>query len=72
MGGQTVEVGARRLLIVDDDTEVCAVIGDIAEEQGYEVTATDTGAEFMARYPESHPTASFSISPFPIMTAWSF
>ena len=55
MGGQTVEVGARRLLIVDDDTDLCAVIGDIAEEQGYEVTATHTGTEFMARYPESHP-----------------
>ncbi|MCH8091030.1 MAG: response regulator [Proteobacteria bacterium] len=55
MGGQTVEVGARRLLIVDDDTEVCAVIGDIAEEQGYEVTTTHSGAEFMARYLESHP-----------------
>lgn len=55
MGGQTVEVGARRLLIVDDDTEVCAVIGDIAEEQGYQVTATHTGAEFMAQYPQSRP-----------------
>ena len=55
MGGQTVEVGARRLLIVDDDTDLCAVIGDIAEEQGYEVTATHTGAEFMARYLVTHP-----------------
>ena len=49
--------GARRLLIVDNDTDLCAVIGDIAKEQGYEVIATLSGAEFMARYryPEFHP-----------------
>ena len=47
--------GARRLLIVDDDTDLCGVIGEIAVEQGYEVTGTHSGAEFMARYLESHP-----------------
>ncbi len=47
--------GAKRLLIVDDDTDLCAVIGGIAREQGYEVTATHSGAEFMARYPAAHP-----------------
>ncbi len=47
--------GVRRLLIVDDDMDLCAVLGDIATEQGYQVTATYRGAEFMARYPKFRP-----------------
>jgi DNA-binding response OmpR family regulator len=47
--------GVRRLLIVDDDMDLCAVLGDIAKEEGYQVTATYRGTEFMARYPEFRP-----------------
>ncbi len=47
--------GVRRLLIVDDDMDLCAVLGDIAKEEGYQVTVTYRGAEFMARYLKSQP-----------------
>lgn len=46
---------ARRMLIVDDDEDLCAVIVEIGERQGYEVTAAHNGAEFMARYPQARP-----------------
>ena len=47
--------GVRRLLIVDDDMELCAVLGEIAKEEGYQVTTTYRGTEFMARYPKFRP-----------------
>jgi len=47
---------ADRLLIIDDEPEVCAFIGDVAEDFGFDVVATNTPKEFWSLYGPFAPT----------------
>ena len=45
----------RRLLIIDDEPEIGALIGKVAEACGYSVSATEHAAEFKSLYDASRP-----------------
>ncbi len=46
----------KRLLVVDDDAEICRLIQDAAEERGFDVVTTDQWAEFQTACDEFQPT----------------
>ncbi|MBS0271234.1 MAG: EAL domain-containing response regulator [Proteobacteria bacterium] len=45
-----------RLLVVDDEVEVCEIIREVGETAGYEVKTTTSGVEFCALYLNFNPT----------------
>jgi len=50
-------VADRRLLIIDDEPDIGAILKYIAEDCGYEVTATMAADEFKTAYASFKPTA---------------
>ena len=45
-----------RLLIVDDEIEICELLKEVGEQCGYEVTAITSGKEFYKAFEEVDPT----------------
>jgi DNA-binding response OmpR family regulator len=54
---KTIDVGNRRLSIIDDEPDIGAVLKYIAEDCGYEAAATLPADEFKAAYAAFEPTA---------------
>ncbi|MDI9636377.1 EAL domain-containing response regulator [Kamptonema cortianum] len=48
--------GKDRLLIVDDEVEICELLKEVGEQCGYEVTYLSSGAEFYKVVQEINPT----------------
>lgn len=49
---------SNRLLVVDDEPNICALIRDVAEPMGFEVSAASNMEEFSAAYDDVEPTAA--------------
>jgi len=47
----------KRLLIIDDEPEIGAIIGQVAEDCGFEVAATTSAEAFKAAYATFRPSA---------------
>jgi DNA-binding response OmpR family regulator len=52
-----IDVGNRRLLIIDDEPDIGAILKYIAEDCGYEAAATLSADEFKTAYATFKPTA---------------
>lgn len=45
--------GMARILIIDDDVQLCATLRDVLEREGYEVAEAHNGREGLERYQEA-------------------
>jgi signal transduction histidine kinase/ActR/RegA family two-component response regulator len=73
--GETTETGRFRVLVVDDEKEVLAVLGELLEALGQDVTTAQGGIEGMARLREAHadgrgPEIVFTDLGMPGVSGW--
>ncbi len=55
--GQNARFKPNRLLVIDDEPNICDVVSTIAEQAGYAVSATTSASEFKKMIPSLKPTA---------------
>jgi signal transduction histidine kinase/ActR/RegA family two-component response regulator len=72
---ETSDTGSFRLLVVDDEKEVLAVLGELLEALGQEVTTAQGGVEGLARLREAHaagqgPEIVFTDLGMPGVSGW--
>src|SRR5437867_2497942 len=61
-----------RVLVVDDDDAICALLVEALREAGFEVDAEADGPEALERIRLSHPAAIVLDLALPSMSGWQF
>lgn len=61
-----------RILVVDDDADICAVIRLTLEEEGYTVTTAANGRQALDRIGEQRPDIVLLDLTMPVMNGWEF
>jgi CheY-like chemotaxis protein len=60
----------RRVLVVDDQPDICALLVDVLAAEGYAVTTASNGAEALERLEESLPDLMLLDIRMPVMDGW--
>jgi CheY-like chemotaxis protein len=64
----------RTILLIEDDRDICEIVGQVLAEEGYDTIAVSNGAEGLARLRSSAPRPFVIVLDLmlPVMDAWQF
>ncbi len=62
---------AKHILVVEDDQEIRETLGEILEDNGYEVTLASNGAHALLELVRVRPTAILLDLMMPVMDGWA-
>ncbi len=65
-------VAIRPILVVDDDTEILAMLRDLLESEGLSVRTATNGAEALAALTEMTPSLILLDMRMPVLDGWGF
>ncbi|MBX3218221.1 MAG: response regulator [Labilithrix sp.] len=68
----TVEAGARPILVADDDPEMVSILVEALSHKGYRVATARNGKEALARVEDERPQLILLDMKMPIMDGWTF
>jgi CheY-like chemotaxis protein len=65
---------SRTILLIEDDRDICDIVGQVLEDEGYVTVAVSNGAEGLARLrsPAPRPFVILLDLMLPVMDAWQF
>ena len=63
---------AKRVLVVEDDATIRAIIGDVLQERGFEVAPAANGSEALQQLDIARPDVVVLDLLMPVMHGWAF
>lgn len=63
---------SRSILVIDDDSEIRAIITEVLRDEGYEVQAATNGAEGLAVIEQAQPSLVLLDMRMPVLDGWEF